>query len=54
MIVQKIGRLLRHDNPVIILPFYTDSREQEIVEKMLENFNKDKIKVIGNFNEICV
>lgn len=54
MIVQKIGRLLRHDNPVIILPFYNDSREQEIVEKMLENFNKDKIKVIGNFNEICV
>lgn len=54
MIVQKIGRLLRHDNPVIILPFYTDSREQEIVEKMLENFNESHIKTIKNLNEIRV
>ena len=52
MIVQKIGRLLRHDNPIIILPFFRDTREQEIVEKMLENFNENNIKITGDLNEL--
>jgi superfamily II DNA or RNA helicase len=30
--VQRIGRSLRHKSPVIILPYYKDTREQELVE----------------------
>lgn len=50
--VQRIGRSLRHKSPVIILPYYKDTREQEIVEKMTEGFNKDFIKIIHSISEI--
>jgi ERCC4-related helicase len=49
---QRIGRSLRHKSPVIILPYFKDTREQEIVEKMTEEFNKDFIKTIHSINEI--
>lgn len=50
LIKQKTGRLLRHPQPVIIIPYYKDTREQEIVESMLENYNPELVKVI-NFKE---
>jgi len=50
--VQRIGRSLRHKSPVIILPYYKDTREQEIIEKMTEGFNKGFIKTIHSINEI--
>ena len=49
---QRIGRSLRHKSPVIILPYFKDTREQEIVEKMTEGFNKEYIKTIHSINEI--
>lgn len=49
---QRIGRSLRHKSPVIIIPYYVNTREQELVEKMLEGFNKEYIKTIKNISEI--
>lgn len=43
MIKQKNGRLLRHPNPVIIIPYYVGTREQELVEKMLEDYNPELV-----------
>ena len=54
MIIQKIGRLLRHDTPVVILPYFIDTREEEIVQKMLENFNENNVKITTSINEIRV
>lgn len=50
LIKQKTGRLLRHPHPVIIIPYYKGTREQEIVESMLENYNPELVKII-NFKE---
>lgn len=50
LIKQKTGRLLRHSQPVIIIPYYKGTREQEIVESMLENYNPELVKTI-NFKE---
>ena len=50
--VQRIGRSLRHKSPVIILPYYKDTREQEIVNKMIEGFSKESIKTINSIQEI--
>lgn len=50
LIKQKTGRLLRHPQPVIIIPYYQGTREQEIVEDMLENYNPELVKTI-NFKE---
>lgn len=36
---QRLGRILRHENPLIIIPFFAGTREEEIVTKMLDNYN---------------
>lgn len=43
MQVQKVGRELRHKAPVIIIPFFKDTREEEIVNKWMQNFDKSLI-----------
>jgi hypothetical protein len=43
---------MRHKQPVIIFPYYKGTREEEILQKMLEGFNKDFIKVIHSIKEI--
>lgn len=43
---------MRHKSPVIIIPYYKDSREEEIVKKMFEGYNKDFIKTIHSIQEI--
>lgn len=43
--VQRTGRLLRHPHPVIIIPYYKDTREQEIMEEMLKDYDKSLIKI---------
>ena len=44
--IQRIGRTLRHKDPVIMIPFFRDTREEELVRKWMESYNKDLIKVI--------
>lgn len=44
--VQRIGRILRHKKPVIIIPYFKNTREEEILKKMLEGYDKNHIKVL--------
>jgi len=41
---QRVGRLLRHKHPKIIIPYFTHSREEEIVKKMLEGYDKSLVE----------
>jgi superfamily II DNA or RNA helicase len=50
--IQRVGRALRHKNPILIIPFFRDTREEEIVRKWMENYNKDLIKVIYKPEEL--
>lgn len=47
-----VKRSLRHKSPVIILPFYKGTREEEIIEEMIEDFNPNAIKTINSIAEI--
>ena len=49
---QRLGRSLRHKSPIIIFPYYEKTREEEIVMKYIEGFNKDCIKTIHSIQEI--
>lgn len=49
---QRLGRSLRHKFPVIIMPYYENTREQEILEDMLRDFNKDNIKTAHSLSEL--
>lgn len=44
MSIQKIGRILRHPEPIIILPYYKKTREEVLVNKILETYNSSLIK----------
>ncbi len=50
--VQRIGRSLRHKSPVIIMPYYTGTREEELIEKVTEGFDKKYIRTIHSVEEI--
>lgn len=52
VVKQRVGRILRHKSPIIILPYFKNTREEELVEKMIEEYSKDSIKIISNINEI--
>ncbi len=52
MITQKLGRILRHPKPIIIIPYYKFTRDEEIVKKMCENYNPELVKTITDLSEI--
>lgn len=52
MIKQKLGRLLRHSDPIIIIPYYKGTRDEELVYKMLEDYNPELVKTITNLTEL--
>jgi len=50
--VQRTGRLLRHKHPVIIIPYYRNTREEEIMEKMTEGYDKSLVRTCQTLNDI--
>ena len=50
--VQRTGRALRHKKPVIIIPYYQGTREEEIMKSMIEGYDKRFIKEIHSIQEI--
>lgn len=52
IIKQRAGRLLRHPHPVIIIPYYKGTREEELVNKMLEDYNPELVKTVNFVEEI--
>ena len=45
--IQRIGRSLRHPNPKLIIPYFVNSREEDQLNKMLENIPNSKIKTFS-------
>lgn len=54
IIKQRMGRLLRHPNPVIIVPYFKNTREEELVQTMLEDYNPELVTTISNIEEIHI
>lgn len=52
IIKQRTGRLLRHSNPIIIIPYYKGTREEELINKMLENYNSNLVKTVNYIKDI--
>ena len=54
VVKQRVGRILRHKSPIIIIPYFKDTREEELVEKMIEECNPELIHVVENVNDIKI
>lgn len=51
--IQRIGRILRHPKPVIYLPYYINTIEEQIVLEMTKDYDSSLITVATkpfNFN----
>lgn len=44
LIKQRLGRVLRHENPTVIIPFFMNTREEEILKKMMNDYDLNKVK----------
>ncbi|QOR58304.1 putative HKD family nuclease [uncultured phage cr106_1] len=53
IIKQRLGRILRHKEPIIIIPYFVNTREEELIEKMAGDYNPDLI-VKTNLNKITL
>lgn len=54
IVKQRVGRILRHKKPVIIIPYYKETREEELVEKMIEEYDKNSILIIDSIRSITL
>lgn len=54
IVKQRMGRLLRHKNPVLIVPYFVGTRDEELVNKMLENYNPKLVTVINDYKKIKI
>lgn len=54
MITQKLGRLLRHPSPILIIPYFKGTRDEEIVNKMVEDYNPELVTTITNLNQLIL
>ena len=54
IILQRLGRLLRHKNPAIVIPYYVNTREEEIVDKMLQDYNPELVTIINDIKDLKI
>lgn len=54
LIKQKLGRLLRHERPILIIPYYLGTREEELVQTMLLDYNPDLVSVVKDVKDIVL
>ena len=54
IVKQRVGRILRHKSPVIIIPYFKNTREEELVQKMIEEYDKDSVLIIDNIRSITI
>ena len=54
LITQKLGRLLRHPDPVLVIPYFINTRDEEIVSKMLENYNPELVTTVTQLSQIKI
>lgn len=52
VVKQRVGRILRHKSPIIIIPYFKDTREEELVQKMIEEYSEDSIISVDSINDI--
>lgn len=50
--IQRTGRALRHKHPKILIPYYKDSREEEIMKNMVEGYDPKLLHVFPNIKEL--
>ena len=48
--LQRIGRILRHKEPILIFPYWVHTREEEIINELIKDYNPELIYTISTTN----
>lgn len=54
VVKQRVGRILRHKSPIIIIPYFKDTREEELIKKMVQDYNPELIHIINKIEKIKI
>lgn len=52
MMKQKNGRILRHSKPIIVILYYVGTREEELVNEIIKNYNPELITVVKDLKQL--
>lgn len=52
IVKQRNGRLLRHKRPIIIVPYFSNTREEQLVTKVVENYKENSVITVKSVEEI--
>lgn len=52
IVKQRLGRILRHDNPIIIIPYFKNTRDEELVNKMIQDYNPELVETVNDIMSI--
>lgn len=52
IVKQRMGRLLRHEKPIIVVPYFKNTREEELLSLITEEYEEESTKVINDINLI--
>ena len=47
---QRLGRILRHPHPLIILPYFVGTRDEEIINEMKQDYNPELTHIVTREN----
>lgn len=50
--IQRSGRILRHKKPLIVIPYYINTRDEQLMNKMIKNYDPNMIVKINDLNEL--
>lgn len=52
IVKQRLGRILRHKNPIIVIPYFFGTRDEELVKKMMVDYNPQLVTTVTDIQQL--
>jgi superfamily II DNA or RNA helicase len=52
IVKQRLGRILRHRDPVIVIPYFFNTRDEELVQKMMADYNPELVTTVTSIEQL--
>ena len=52
IVKQRLGRILRHKNPIIVIPYFFNTRDEELVKKMMVDYNSQLVTTVTDIQQL--
>lgn len=52
IVKQRLGRILRHQDPMIVIPYFYGTRDAELVENMMKDYNPELVTEVTDIEKL--